>query len=66
MFYKFGDKTRSKTVVKSGSNKKDKKDINEEIFDENDDTNRRSAILKRYKQEEAVLSDSDSKEKENN
>jgi len=63
MFYKFGDRTRSKTVIKSGS---DKKDINEEIFDENDDTNRRSAILKKYRQEEAVLSDSDSKEKENN
>lgn len=63
MFYKFGDGTRSKTVVKSGS---DEKDINEEIFDENDDTNRRSAILKKYKQEEAVLSNSDPKEKENN
>lgn len=63
MFYKFGDETRSKTVVKSGSNEED---VSEEIFDENDNTNRRSAMLKKYKQEEAALLDSDPKEKENN
>lgn len=53
MFYKFGDKTKTKTIVKKSEIREEKiEESNQEIFDENDDTNRRSAILKKYKQEE--------------
>ena len=53
MFYKFGDNTKTKTVIKKGN--KDNFDLKEEeaeIFDENDDTNRRSAIIKKYIEKE--------------
>lgn len=54
MFYKFGDGTKPKTVIKKGN--KDNfitKEEDQEIFDENDDTNRRSAIIKKYIEKEA-------------
>jgi len=51
MFYKFGDNTKTKTVVKKVSEEIDLESENE-IFDENDDTNRRSAILKKYNEKE--------------
>jgi len=51
MFYKFGDNTKTKTVITKESKDKNKEeflDDNVEVFDENDDTNRRSAIIKDY------------------
>jgi len=54
MFYKFGDDTKPKTVIKKGNKDNfDLKKDEEEIFDENDDTNRRSAIIKKYIEKEA-------------
>jgi len=53
MFYKFGDNTKSKTVVKKGSEESLNPTEDREIFDENDDTNRRSAIIKKYIEKEA-------------
>ncbi len=51
MFYKFGDQTKAKTIVKSGSEDAEAKD-DVEIFDKNDDKNRRSLILNKYEEEE--------------
>lgn len=52
MFYKFGDNTKTKTVIKKGSEEEVDLQCEKEIFDENDDTNRRSAILKKYNEKE--------------
>lgn len=52
MFYKFGDNTKAKTVVKKGSEEEVDPQCEKEIFDENDDTNRRSAIIKKYNEKE--------------
>ena len=51
MFYKFGDNTSAKTVVKTGD-EKNSDDKNIEIFDKNDDKNRRSLIMNKYDEEE--------------
>jgi hypothetical protein len=50
MFYKFGDNTKAKTIVKSGNDANHNDDV--EIFDKSDDNNRRSLILKRYEEQE--------------
>lgn len=55
MFYKFGDNTKTKTVIKKSfieNQENHKNDEENEIYDENDDTNRRSAIMKNYIKEE--------------
>ncbi len=50
MFYKFGDNTKAKTIVKSGNDVNHNDDV--EIFDKSDDNNRRSLILKKYEEQE--------------
>ncbi len=55
MFYKFGDNTKTKTVIKKSSIENHKDHENNEpteIYDENDNTNRRSAIMNKYTEEE--------------
>ena len=52
MFYKFGDSTKTKDVIKKESKEEIDLQYENEIFDENDDTNRRSAILKKYSEKE--------------
>jgi len=56
MFYKFGDNTKTKTVIKKESKEdselKTELKTDVEILDENDDTNRRSAIIKKYNEKE--------------
>lgn len=51
MFYKFGDNTKTKTVIKNAEDKINGEE--EELFNENDNTNRRSAIIKKYIEEES-------------
>lgn len=51
MFYKFGDNTKAKTVVKNGEEVSSEKE-NVEIFNKNDDKNRRSLIMNKYEEEE--------------
>jgi hypothetical protein len=54
MFYKFGDNTKSKTIIKKGEEVSNDTSSTE-IYDEDDKENRRSIMLK--KQIEKVVED---------